>query len=182
MFWGRADTDYQFAERLLVRPLLDYHVEVNGFFYSVRQGLIRERVDVRAITRTIVLFHRGLRVAAHKRRYSGRRHDLEPSCSWSVDPAAVNSMSNGHYQRMVVASPVRRARRRFSVGASPTQHPLQPEATGAGMEATKCLKPLDSGRDLVFASSKTGTARSTFNDVGRMIDVHGDTRLRVSTR
>jgi hypothetical protein len=31
------------------------------------------------------------------------------------------------------------------VGASPTQQPLQPEATGAGMEETKCLKPSDSG-------------------------------------
>lgn len=35
------------------------------------------------------------------------------------------------------------------MGASPARHPLQPEATGAGMEVTKCLKPLDSGRDLV---------------------------------
>ena len=30
-------------------------------------------------------------------------------------------------------------RRRFPVGASPTRRPLQPEATGAGMEVTKCL-------------------------------------------
>jgi hypothetical protein len=36
-------------------------------------------------------------------------------------------------------------RRRFPVGASPTRQPLQPEATGAGMEATKCLKPSGSG-------------------------------------
>src|SRR5258708_2312094 len=36
-------------------------------------------------------------------------------------------------------------RRRFLVGASPTRQPLQPEATGAGMEATKCLKPSGSG-------------------------------------
>jgi hypothetical protein len=60
--------------------------------------------------------------------------------------------SNRDLRRMsvsVVACPVRRARRRFPVGASPTRHPLQPEATGAGMEVTKCLKPLDSGRDLV---------------------------------
>ena len=27
------------------------------------------------------------------------------------------------------------------MGASPTRQPLQPEATGAGMEVTKCLKP-----------------------------------------
>src|SRR3979490_2424038 len=34
------------------------------------------------------------------------------------------------------------ARRRFPVGASPTRQPLQPEATGAVMEATQGLKPL----------------------------------------
>ena len=39
---------------------------------------------------------------------------------------------------------VRRERRRFPVGARPTRQPLRPEATGAGMEATKCLKPSDS--------------------------------------
>jgi hypothetical protein len=32
-------------------------------------------------------------------------------------------------------------RRRFPVGASPTRQPLQPEATGADMEVTICLKP-----------------------------------------
>jgi Family of unknown function (DUF6064) len=30
--------------------------------------------------------------------------------------------------------------RRFPVGANPTRRTLQPEATGAGMEVTKCLK------------------------------------------
>src|SRR5436190_15564258 len=44
-------------------------------------------------------------------------------------------------------------RRRFPVGASPTRRPLQPEATEAGMEGTKCLKPSDSG------SRNTVTAR-----------------------
>ena len=42
-------------------------------------------------------------------------------------------------------------RRRFPVGASPTRRSLQPEATGAGMEETKCLKPSDSGHELVTA-------------------------------
>jgi transposase len=60
------------------RLSLDYHVEVDGFFYSVPHGLIREQVDVRATTRTIELFHRGLRVAAHQRRYGGRRHGTDP--------------------------------------------------------------------------------------------------------
>jgi len=39
-------------------------------------------------------------------------------------------------------------RRRFPVGARPTRRPLPPEATGAGMEVTKCLKPSDSGHDI----------------------------------
>ena len=30
------------------------------------------------------------------------------------------------------------------MGASPTRPTLQPQATGAGMEVTKCLKPLGS--------------------------------------
>jgi hypothetical protein len=32
-------------------------------------------------------------------------------------------------------------RRRFQEGASPARQLLQPEATGAGVEVTKCLKP-----------------------------------------
>src|SRR5260370_18170513 len=39
---------------------------------------MREQVDVHATTRTIELFHRGLRVAAHQRRYGGRRHGTDP--------------------------------------------------------------------------------------------------------
>jgi hypothetical protein len=34
-------------------------------------------------------------------------------------------------------------RRRFPAGASPARQLLQPEATGASMEVTKCLKPSD---------------------------------------
>ena len=34
------------------------------------------------------------------------------------------------------------------LGASPTRRPLQPEATGADMKETKCLKPSDSGYDI----------------------------------
>ncbi|WP_231711199.1 IS21 family transposase [Xanthobacter dioxanivorans] len=72
------DADYQFAEWRLARVSLDYHVEFDGFFYSVPHGLIREQVDIRATTRTIELFHRGQRIAAHQRRHGGRRHGTDP--------------------------------------------------------------------------------------------------------
>src|SRR5712672_3257101 len=50
-------------------------------------------------------------------------------------------------------------RRRFPVGASPTRQPLQPQATGAGMEATKCLKPSGSGSRIGDRASVQATTR-----------------------
>jgi transposase len=72
------DDDYEYAEWHLARVGIDYHVEVAGFFYSVPHSLIREQVDTRATARTIEVFHRGKRVAAHARRYGGPRHGTQP--------------------------------------------------------------------------------------------------------
>lgn len=69
---------YEFAEWRLARVGTDYHVEFDTFFYSVPYGLIRQQVDLRATARTIEIFHRGRRVAAHQRRYGGRRHGTDP--------------------------------------------------------------------------------------------------------
>jgi transposase len=70
--------DYEYAEWRLARVGIDYHVEVQGFFYSVPHALIREQVDTRATSRTIEVFHRGKRIAAHARRYGGQRHGTLP--------------------------------------------------------------------------------------------------------
>ncbi|MGN8119603.1 Mu transposase domain-containing protein [Labrys sp. 22185] len=72
------ETDYQFAEWRLARVSLDYHVEFDGFFYSVPHALIREQVDIRATSRTVKVFPRSQRVATHQRRYGGRRHGTDP--------------------------------------------------------------------------------------------------------
>ena len=72
------ETDYEYAEWKLVRAGLDYHVEIEGFYYSVPHALIRKQVDARITTRTIELFHRGQRVAAHQRRNgSAPRHGTD---------------------------------------------------------------------------------------------------------
>jgi transposase len=71
-------TDYEFAEWRLARVGPDYHVEVEGFYYSVPYALIRAQVDLRITSRIIEVFHRGKRVAAHQRRYGGRRHGTDP--------------------------------------------------------------------------------------------------------
>jgi len=72
------EQDYEYAEWRLARVGIDYHVEVAGFCYSVPHALLREQVDTRATARTIEVFHRGKRVAAHLRRYAGPRHHTQP--------------------------------------------------------------------------------------------------------
>lgn len=72
------DADWEYAEWRRVRANLDYHVEVDGFYYSVPHALIRAEIDVRITARTIELFHRGQRVAAHQRRWGGPRHGTDP--------------------------------------------------------------------------------------------------------
>src|ERR1700724_2410918 len=66
-------TDYEFAEWRLARVGPDYHIEVEGFYYSVPYALIRAQVDLRITSRIVEVFHRAKRVAAHQRRYGGRR-------------------------------------------------------------------------------------------------------------
>src|SRR3954452_25210638 len=69
--------DYVFAHWQFARVGLDYHIEVEGFFYSVPFGLIGQQVEVRVTQRTIEAFHKGGRVAAHPRRYAGRAHGTQ---------------------------------------------------------------------------------------------------------
>src|SRR6266851_1940656 len=47
----------------------------------------------------------------------------------------------------------------FPAGASPARRALQPEATGAGMEVTKCLKPPDSGHEFGDRASVQAATR-----------------------
>jgi transposase len=68
------DTDHEYADWAFARVGIDYHVEVAGFFYSVPHALIRQQVETRVTERTVEVFHRGQRVAAHARRYGGPRH------------------------------------------------------------------------------------------------------------
>jgi transposase len=72
------DLDWDYAEWRLARVGVDYHVEADGFYYSVPYALIRAEVDLRLSERTVEVFHRGQRVALHQRRYGGRRHGTDP--------------------------------------------------------------------------------------------------------
>ena len=69
-----AQAPYVFAE-WKQRPVgLDYHVEVDKHYYSAPHTLLREKVWVRLTERTVEIFHKGERVAAHARTSSNRQH------------------------------------------------------------------------------------------------------------
>jgi transposase len=72
------DADWEFAEWRRARVNIDYHVEIEGFFYSVPHALIHAEVDLRVTARMIEMFYRGRRVAVHERRYGGPRHGTDP--------------------------------------------------------------------------------------------------------
>jgi len=65
---------YVFAEWKECTVGLDYHVEIEKHYYSVPHQLLREKIWARITARTIEVFHRGKRVAAHMRSSANRRH------------------------------------------------------------------------------------------------------------
>jgi transposase len=58
---------YEYAEWKHARVHLDYHIEVDGHFYSVPHRLVRQRLDVRLSASTIEILYQGERVASHAR-------------------------------------------------------------------------------------------------------------------
>ena len=69
---------YVFAEWRIRRAGLDYHVKIERHFYSVPYRFAREAVETRGTARTIELYHKGERIAAHMRGSGNGRHTTIP--------------------------------------------------------------------------------------------------------
>jgi transposase len=67
-------TPYVFAEWKRVRVHIDYHVELDGHYYSVPHTLVKQELEVRFTAHTVECFHRGQRVASHPRSSLKGRH------------------------------------------------------------------------------------------------------------
>jgi transposase len=65
---------YEFCEWLKCRVGIDYHVEADAHYYSVPHRFMRSEVDVRLSARTIEIFLKGERIAAHMRVRGNRKH------------------------------------------------------------------------------------------------------------
>jgi transposase len=69
---------YVYAEWKKVRAHIDYHVEVDGHYYSVPHALIKKQLDLRVTHSTLECFYRGNRVASHRRSEQKGRHTTVP--------------------------------------------------------------------------------------------------------
>jgi transposase len=65
---------YVFAEWRVRRAGLDYHVEIERHYYSVPYRFARVEIEARITARTVELFHKGERIAAHMRGSGNGRH------------------------------------------------------------------------------------------------------------
>jgi len=90
---------YVYAEWRQRRVGLDYHVEVDGHYYSVPHRLLRQQVEARITARTIELFHSAhsnaprragrlssVRWRARSSHYRDRAHAELPSPPRRLDP------------------------------------------------------------------------------------------------
>ncbi len=65
---------YAYAAWKQCSVALDYHIDVDRHYYSVPHQLLRQKVWVRITSRTIEVFYKGKRVAAHARISSNYQH------------------------------------------------------------------------------------------------------------
>lgn len=61
---------YQYAEWSRAKVGVDYHVKVDGHFYSVPYRLIGTRLEIRQSAAAVEMFDKGVRVAAHARSFA----------------------------------------------------------------------------------------------------------------
>ena len=60
-------TRYEFAQWKTAIVNIDYHVEIDGHYYSVPHSLVKQKIELRISAATVECFFRGKRVASHLR-------------------------------------------------------------------------------------------------------------------
>ena len=65
---------YVFEAWAFARVGIDYHVEVDGHYYSVPYALVKKKVEIRATATTVEVLFRGNRVASHVRSCLKGKH------------------------------------------------------------------------------------------------------------
>ncbi len=99
---------YEFCEWRTCRVGIDYHVEADAHYYSVPHRFARTEVDVRLTIRTVEVFLKGERIAAHMRMSGNHKHTTvtEPMpsshrryASWTIDRIRADARLMGRPRR-----------------------------------------------------------------------------------
>ena len=102
---------YQYAEWKQRRAGLDYHVEAAKHYYSVPHALAKQKLWVRITDRTVEVFHKAKRVAAHMRGSGNRRHttvaEHMPSshrrhANWTPERIRSRAAANGPHTGILI--------------------------------------------------------------------------------
>lgn len=70
-------TPFSFAEWRHATVGIDYHIDVEGHYYSVPYTLVRKRVEARYTATVVEIFFQGNRVASHVRSFQKGRHTTD---------------------------------------------------------------------------------------------------------
>ena len=96
---------YVYTEWRVRRAGLDYHVEVEDHYYSVPYRFAKDELEVRLTARTVEVFRKGERIAAHIRNSGNHRHttiaEHMPSshrhfADWSIERIRREASAVGH--------------------------------------------------------------------------------------
>lgn len=60
---------YEYAQWKKATVNIDYHIEVEGHYYSAPYQLVKKQVEVRLTSRTVEIIHKGRRIATHRRSH-----------------------------------------------------------------------------------------------------------------
>jgi transposase len=60
---------YEYAQWKKATVHIDYHIEVDGHFYSTPYQLVKKQVEVRLTSKTVEIIYKGRRIATHRRSY-----------------------------------------------------------------------------------------------------------------
>ncbi len=71
-------TPFPYAQWRRSRANIDYHIEVDGHYYSVPHALVRQEIELRLTTGSVECFFKGKRVAAHPRNPRRGTHSTIP--------------------------------------------------------------------------------------------------------
>jgi len=109
---------YVYAEWRIRRAGLDYHVEVEEHYYSVPFRFAKDELEVRLTARTVEVFRKGERIAAHIRNSGNRRHTTIPEhmpsshrhfADWSIERIGREGLGHRPLHRRVVRADPRGA-------------------------------------------------------------------------